>query len=116
MLLNAIRAALRSGGEHIVPPAEQPLRAAANDGDRLFAVETHPSPGGPVLKALRELREYAATEADNRNLSQLVIEITARLDILEKRGLPNSKLPANRTRTEAGGTLKPAMPILGSAT
>jgi hypothetical protein len=70
MLLNAIRAALRSRGEHtvpiaIVPTAEEPWRPAAKGGDRLFAVETHTSPGGPVLRALPELREYAATEADN---------------------------------------------------
>jgi hypothetical protein len=46
MLLNAIRAALRSRGEHIVPiaivpTAEEPLRAAANDMATGFSLLKH---------------------------------------------------------------------------
>jgi hypothetical protein len=68
-----------------MPTAEEPLRAAANDGDRLFTVETHPSPGGPSAKGFTRIKRIRCHRADNRNRSQLVIEINALWDIIETR-------------------------------
>jgi hypothetical protein len=55
----------------------------------------------PVLKALRELREYAATEL----ITGIGLSSSSKstpCGTSSKRGLPNSKLPASRTLTEAG--------------
>jgi hypothetical protein len=84
-----------------MPTAEEPLRAAANDGDRLFTVETHPSPGGPSAKGFTRIKRIRATEL----ITGIGLSSSSKstpCGTSSKRGLPNSKLPASRTLTEAG--------------
>jgi CheY-like chemotaxis protein len=84
ILLNAVGAALRIGGQHITGAEDDRLRA----GDDLgldFPVDTGIAVNGLMSKPLGQLRDCIAQEDNIGTLTQLVLEINKLLVVIETR-------------------------------